>query len=411
MPSFKPKTVKKIKVNKKNSTTLDGKHKEFVNEFNKDENDRIPKLKQEKALIKAILEKQKQKETEKEKEKETETETEKEKETETQDNTEEKLLTIEQIMDYRDKLRDITAEIKSLKSKKVDYFLDNSRYIFDYFENKKDISIGNVVTNKNKKLESFFKINSSADTSNMIESKNNNIFQKYLSNIDETFLDINSFLRQTDVCQSCYKGELIPMDDEGVLICNLCFKNVQYLIENEKPSYKEPPKEVCFYAYKKINHFKEILAQFQGKETTQIPVEVIENLKYQIKKERIECSKLTYYKTKELLKKLGYNKYYEHINFIKDKLGIKPPIISQELEETLCNFFMEIQYPYAKHCPDYRVNFLHYYYVLYKLFELLDETQYLPEIPMLKDREKLIEQDTIWKKICEELDWEFIATI
>jgi hypothetical protein len=382
MPSFKPKNVKKIKVNKKNSTTLDGKHKEFINEFNKDEIDRIPKLKEERVEIRSILEK----------------------------NNQDKLLTIEQIMEYQDKLRDIAIEIRSLKSKKVDYFLDNSKYIFDYFENKKDISKGTPVSNKNKVLESFFKINN-ADSSVNIERKNDNIFQKYLSNIDESFLDINSFLRPTDVCQSCYKGELIPIDDDGVLVCNLCFKNVQYLIENEKPSYKEPPKEVCFYAYKKINHFKEILAQFQGKETTQIPVEVIENLKYQIKKERIECSKLTYYKTKEVLKKLGYNKYYEHINFIKDKLGIKPPIISQELEETLCNFFMEIQYPYAKHCPDYRVNFLHYYYVLYKLFELLDETQYLPEIPMLKDREKLIEQDTIWKKICEELDWEFIATI
>ena len=51
MPSFKPKTVKKIKVNKKNSTTLDGKHKEFVNEFNKDENDKIPRLKKEKMEI------------------------------------------------------------------------------------------------------------------------------------------------------------------------------------------------------------------------------------------------------------------------------------------------------------------------------------------------------------------------
>jgi hypothetical protein len=382
MPSFKPKTVKKIKVNKKNSTTLDGKHKEFVNEFNKDENDKIPRLKKEKAEIKSVLEK----------------------------NAIENTLTIEQVMDYRDKLAEITNEIKQIKSRKIDYFLDNSKYIFDYFENKKDISTGNAVTNKNKMLESFFKLNT-PNSSSMIESKNNNIFQKYLSNIDETFLDINAFLRPTDVCQSCFKGELIPMDDEGVLICNVCSKNFQYLIENEKPSYKEPPKEVCFYAYKKINHFKEILAQFQGKETTQIPAEVIENLKHQIKKERIEYSKLTYYKTKEILKKLGYNKYYEHINFIKDKLGIKPPIISQELEETLCNFFMEIQYPYAKHCPDYRVNFLHYYYVLYKLFELLDETQYLPEIPMLKDREKLIEQDTIWKKICEELDWEFIATI
>ena len=27
------------------------------------------------------------------------------------------------------------------------------------------------------------------------------------------------------------------------------------LIEHEKPSYKEPPKEVCFYAYKKNKSF------------------------------------------------------------------------------------------------------------------------------------------------------------
>ena len=30
---------------------------------------------------------------------------------------------------------------------------------------------------------------------------------------------------------------------------------------------------------------------------------------------------------------------------------------------------------------------------------------------MLKDREKRVEQDEIWKKICAELDWKFIATI
>lgn len=30
---------------------------------------------------------------------------------------------------------------------------------------------------------------------------------------------------------------------------------------------------------------------------------------------------------------------------------------------------------------------------------------------MLKDREKLIEQDDIWKKICNILNWEFIATV
>ena len=379
MPAFKPKANKKIKINKKNNTTLDGKHKEFLHEFTKDEHDNIPKLKQEyKDLqIKMPIEN----------------------------------LSIEKKMEYQDRMKEISKLIKELKNKKTDYFLDNSKYIFEYFENKKNISNTDpkLSSSKNQLVDRFFKIKTEPINNN--DMINKNIVHKYLCNIDETFLDINSFIQSTDVCQYCFKGELIPLDDEGVLICNQCSVNIPYLIENEKPSYKEPPKEVCFYAYKKINHFKEILAQYQGKETTQIPLEVVELIKLQIKKERIELEQLNHYKTKEILKKLGFNKYYEHIAFIKNKLGIKPPVMSPELEETLCNLFMELQSPYAKNCPDYRVNFLNYYYVLYKLCELLEETTFLDDIPMLKDREKLIEQDETWKKMCEELNWEFIPTI
>jgi len=386
MPSFKPKVSKKIKVCKKYTTTLDGKHKEFVNEFTKDEFNTIPKLKEERYSL------QKQLEIEKD-------------------------LNIDEVMEIKDRIKEITETIKELKHKKNNYFLDNSKYIFEYFENKKSINnikeTNKVVTSKNQILFNIFKIKQD-DTDkdkNINENKNKNLVQKYLSNIDESFLDLNAFVRETDICRSCYKGELIPLDDEGVLICNVCAVNIPYLIENEKPSYKEPPKEVCFYAYKKINHFKEILAQFQGKETTQIPDDIIEQIQQQIKKERIGLEQLTHYKTKEILKKLGFNKYYEHIAFIKNKLGIKPPVFSPELEDTLCNLFMEIQAPYAKTCPDYRVNFLNYYYVLFKFCELLEETQYLHDIPLLKDREKLIEQDETWKKMCVELDWEFIPTV
>jgi hypothetical protein len=380
MPSFKPKSVKKIKFNKKSSITLDGKHKEFLNEFTKDENDRIPELQLEKYEMKELLKSD---------------------------------ITVEQQLEYQDKINEINETIKQIKGRKKEYFLDNSKFIFDYFENKKNISTGttnNNISDKNKILNSFFKIKQD-DSANINQNKTNNIVQKYLSNIDDTFIDVNSFICQSDVCQICHKGELIPLEDEGLLICNVCFRSIPYLIENEKPSYKEPPKEVCFYAYKRINHFKEILAQFQGKETTQIPIEVIENIKLQIKKERIDLSQISNNKTKEILKKLGYNKYYEHIPFIKDKLGIKPPIMSPELEDTLCNLFVELQSPYSKYCPDDRVNFLNYYYTAYKLCELLGEAQYLEHFPMLKDREKRIEQDSIWRKICEELDWEFIPTI
>ncbi len=384
MPSFKPKSNKKIKFNKKSAVTLDIKHTEILNEFDKDENDRIPELKYERQELKKQLNNQN--------------------------------ITVEQRLDIEDKITEINELIKETKNKKKEYYLDNSKYIFEYFENKKNISSGtpvnNVVTSKTNLVNSFFKIKPAADENEVkVQKENNNIVQKYLSNIDDSFLDINAFISQTDICKFCFKGELIPVEDEGILVCNACSRSIPYLIENEKPSYKEPPKEVCFYAYKRINHFKEILAQFQGKETTQIPQEVIENIKFQIKKERNELEQITNAKTKEILKKLGYNKYYEHIPFIKDKLGIKPPIMSQELEETLCNLFIELQAPYSKYCPDDRVNFLNYYYTAYKLCELLGETKYLPLFPLLKDREKRIEQDEIWKKICEELDWEFIPTI
>jgi hypothetical protein len=384
MPSFKPKSNKKIKFNKKTSITLDTKHKEFLNEFTKDENGTIPDFKNERQELRQKI----------------------------IDTCEE--LTVEQKLDIEDKINDLTEKIRETKLKKKDYFLDNSKFIFEYFENKKSISDGNSVqasTNKTKMINTFFKIKQDNTDELKQQRDNNNIVIKYLSNIDDSFLDVNSFICQTDICQICHKGELIPLEDEGIMVCNSCSRIIPYLIENEKPSYKEPPKEVCFYAYKRINHFKEILAQFQGKETTQIPPDVIENIKLQIKKERIELTQITNIKTKEILKKLGYNKYYEHIPFIKDKLGIKPPIMSPELEETLCNLFVELQSPYSKFCPDDRVNFLNYYYTAYKLCELLGEEKYLSLFPLLKDREKRIEQDDIWKKICEELDWEFIPTI
>jgi hypothetical protein len=384
MLSFKPKSNKKIKFNKKSAVTLDTKHKEFLHEFSLDEGSILEYKCELYNLKKKLIE-------------------------------ENESLSIDEKLEITDKITELKEMIKQIKNKKKKYLLDNSKYIFEYFENKKNISNGTKLetnTNKPNAVNKFFKIKEDiVDEINLIQKDNNNIVLKYLSNVSDDFLDINNFIYQTDICQICHKGELIPLEEEGIMVCNICSRSIPYLIENEKPSYKEPPKEVCFYAYKRINHFKEILAQFQGKETTQIPSDVIENIKLQIKKERINISQITNVKTKEILKKLGYNKYYEHIPFIKDKLGISPPIMTPELEETLCNLFVEIQASYSKYCPDDRVNFLNYYYTLYKLCELLGEDKYLEHLPMLKDPEKRMEQDIIWKKICQELDWEFIPTI
>jgi hypothetical protein len=83
----------------------------------------------------------------------------------------------------------------------------------------------------------------------------------------------------------------------------------------------------------------------------------------------------------------------------------------QELEERLRIMFKDIQAPFEKHCPPERKNFLSYSYVLYKFCELLGEDEYLEYFPLLKSKEKLYNQDVLFRKICEELRWEFIPTI
>jgi hypothetical protein len=373
MPNFKPKNVKKFAPDKK-SESLDCKHEQFLKGFQEEKNILMPELTEKRLALCAKFKSDD--------------------------------CGFEEKLEIKDQIKEIDAKINEFKKNKKEYLLNNSEYIFGYFEDKKNISSGN---NQTKLLDEFFNIKDVSDN-NSTEKCITNV-QKYFSNVDSTYLDMKNYIDQVDICKYCNEGELIPIDHEGLLVCNKCYKNSKFLIENDKPTYKEPPKEVCFYAYKRINHFREILAQFQAKETTLIPDEIIENIRQQIKKERLDITTMTNKETKDVLKKLRYNKYYEHIPFIKDKLGIKPPIMTPELEETLCNLFIDIQAPYARYCPEDRVNFLNYYYTIYKLCELLDQRQFLPYFPMLKDREKRVEQDEIWKQICQELNWKFIATI
>ena len=347
-------------------------------------------------------------------------------------------ISLSEQFDLKEEVKSLKRKIMSINKKRNQYYLENSKYIFQYFENKQSIATDVENRNKNYILNDFFKLNkqNNAETSvpmksetslmsasvsilgkqsrNTSQSDNpsdNEDMQRYLLNINEMNSNLYHYVLQKDVCSHCNKGEMVMYDSDGILICTNCSRITKYIIEHEKPSYKEPPKEVCFYAYKRINHFREILAQFQAKESTQIPEKVLEDFKTQIKKERISIDQLTNKKAKEILKKLNHSKYYEHVPFIKDKIGIKPPVMDNKLEETLCNLFLEIQAPYAKYCPDSRVNFLNYYYTIYKLCELLDKKQFLEYFPMLKDKSKRIEQDNIWKNICKELNWKFIPTV
>ena len=112
--------------NPQNIRTIDTKHAELLERFQKIENEKIPQLQKEKETLKLSV------------------------------NT----LNENQLDDFmliKDKIVEINKQIKLLTRERKTYLLDNSKHIFEYFEQKQQISNDSNLINQNSKvLNSFF---------------------------------------------------------------------------------------------------------------------------------------------------------------------------------------------------------------------------------------------------------------
>ena len=109
-------------------TTIDLKHTEMLKKFEKVDEDIIPSLQSEKSALKSKIH-------------------------ELRENQ------VEEYMEICDKIKQIQQKIRSLKQEKKNYFLENSKYIFHYFEQKQQISAsGELIKPTSTKINNFFKI-------------------------------------------------------------------------------------------------------------------------------------------------------------------------------------------------------------------------------------------------------------
>ena len=325
-----------------------------------------------------------------------------------------------------DKIKNLVTKINEIMNKEAtyDYFIDTADILYKYYKddipqekpadtNTKKFST-NVNNNKNTILD-FFEKPATNDKSKCTVPRINkaHLLDEYLSKTEKQNYKSNmKYIKNFDYCKDC-NIEKYLYHSEGILVCPKCGIIDHIVIDSDKPSYKDPPPEISYFAYKRINHFNEWLAQFQAKESTEIPNIVFDKILVEIKKERIDnMANLSNKKIREYLKKLKLNKYYEHVPHIINRLnGLPPPVMSSEVEEKLRIMFKEIQGPFLEVCPKERKNFLSYSYVLHKFVELLELDQYKSCFPLLKSREKLHQQDLIWKNICKKLNWHYIKSI
>jgi hypothetical protein len=318
-------------------------------------------------------------------------------------------------------------EIEALRRKKeewdsekplYDYFFETGEILYSYYDLQEKIQKGEtsgtrIMKAKPGSVLAALQEGEVAPSQGAKTVGREELLEKYLQKVDPEHARavVNAFDDPHGVCETCEK-EMMFSANEALFFCDGCGYQEFVLIDSDKPSYKDPPREVTYYAYKRINHFNEWLAQFQAKESTEIHEEVFENIQAQIYKERLQASSLNRSKIREILKKLKYNSYYEHVPHILSRLnGHTAPVMDREMEEKLRYLFKEIQPSFQRHCPAERSNFLSYSYVLYKLCELLELDSFLHCFPLLKNRDKLYAQDKIWEKICKDLQWEFIRSI
>lgn len=215
-----------------------------------------------------------------------------------------------------------------------------------------------------------------------------------------------------DMCEQC-NVPMIVLASEALLGCPQCSRTRLYIqATSSRIAYGEEV-EFANFSYKRQNHFQEWLNTFQAKESTEVPQPIIDAVMEDLyaKKKVRDVGKITQKKVKEVLKDLKLRKYYDHAPQITARItGVLPPRMTPFQAEQTKLMFAAIQGPFNMHCPPERTNFLSYGYCLYKFCELLGYDEFLPCFPLLKGKDKLAAMDRIWRKICGEINWQFIPS-
>ena len=196
--------------------------------------------------------------------------------------------------------------------------------------------------------------------------------------------------------------------------------------------------------YKPPNHFAEILAQFQGKRRSCAPENIVGIVKKYCERFRIEMHKITPLLVRQILKQkqqeetaifkwskrkpgatfTKYTDYYKHTPEIAWQLsGIPPPYMTPSQQDKIIALFPLVVTAYRT-SPRYitrkanrngrkkdEPNVLNYFYMLYKLCQMVGYDEFLPYIPLPKSLANIEDCDQNgWKHICATYHWQYIPT-
>ena len=274
---------------------------------------------------------------------------------------------------------------------------------------------------------SFFNTSRKDTFLNIQYSRDNVEYEKYeildeYYDIAKKYIQIKSYKKETPQRYICDCGNQYNYTEtQNKIICNDC-SNV-HSVQSIQTSFKYIDRVNLSqkYKYKKKVHFRDTVNQYQGKQNKKIEPDIYKILEEQFlihNLVNIECK--TYNEkysniTKEhiymFLFETNNSNYYEDINMIHTHFtGIPCPDIS-EIEHLLYEDFDKVVDAYESLEDIDRIHFLNGQYILYQLLRRRKVKVKESDFDILKTRERLVEHDEIYQKICMKLEWTFIPTV
>ena len=261
--------------------------------------------------------------------------------------------TINNRADLLNRKNDLENDIKNITNyfDEMDYYDKTGDLIIEYYQLRDN-------TNEVKETKNILEF-LGKKKEDLPENKNLNksdIFNRYWERIEGIRINIDDGSKRIKYCNECNFEKIFDFA-ESAYICQYC-GDVEEVILDEDRQIKD------YSPYKRINHFREWLNQFQAKQSPDIPEEVFKDIINELNKNRItDLSILNRTKMKAILKKLNYNSYYEHVHYIINKLSnLPPPKITRDMERIFIKMFNKIEALWQQFKPPERKNFLSYPY-------------------------------------------------
>ena len=196
-----------------------------------------------------------------------------------------------------DEKNDLIQRVEKVQNQEdiTDYYLENGELIFQYYDQKqnpnfmkkkrtshnakktmkKDSILYYLMKNRRKtpeekeKTEEEEVVEKEEDNTSVAKPDDgvykgmlkyigkNDVIDKYMRKMDPNYQIPLEYDENIDYCENC-KCPMTIVHSEGIVRCEKCGMQEDILIDSDKPSYKDPPREMSYFSYKKLNHLAEL---------------------------------------------------------------------------------------------------------------------------------------------------------